>query len=49
MPAPAVEVAPFVDERDADGVAIPDRAFEPPAGDIVVPEANSGAEVAPSP
>jgi hypothetical protein len=49
MPAPAVEVAPFVIERGADGVAIPDAIFEPLPGDVVVPEAAAGPEVAPSP
>ena len=49
MPAPAVDVAPFVIERDADGVAIPDPAFKPLTGDLVVPEADSGVEIAPSP
>jgi len=47
MPAPAVDVAPFEVDRDADGFAIPDPAFKPLPGDLVVPEADSGAEVAP--
>jgi len=49
VPAPAVEVAPFVVERGSDGVAIPDPAFEPLPGDIVVPEGDAGTEVAPNP
>jgi len=49
MPAPAVEVAPFIIERGADGVAIPDPAFTPLPGDLVAPEAASGVEIAPSP
>jgi hypothetical protein len=39
----------MVIERGADGIAIPDPAFKPLPGDIVVPEAAAGAEVAPSP
>ena len=49
VPAPAVEVAPFVIERDGDGVAIPDAGFQPLPGDVVVPEADSGTEAAPNP
>jgi hypothetical protein len=49
IPAPAVEVAPFVIERVRDGVAIPDAGFQPLPGDIVVPDADSGTEVAPAP
>ena len=49
MPAPAVEVAPFVIERGGDGFAIPDPGFKPLPGDLVVPDASAGIEVAPSP
>jgi hypothetical protein len=49
VPAPAVEVAPFVIQRGTDGVAIPDAGFRPLPGDIVAPDANPGTEVAPSP
>jgi hypothetical protein len=49
VPAPAVEVAPFVIERGADGVAIPDPGFQPLPGDVVAPEADPGTEVAPAP
>ena len=49
VPAPAVEVAPFVIERGRDSVAIPDADFKPLPGDLVVPEGNSGTEVAPAP
>jgi hypothetical protein len=49
VPAPAVEVAPFVVERGSDGIAIPDPAFEPLPGDIVVPEGDVGTEVALNP
>jgi hypothetical protein len=47
-PAP-VEVAPFVIDRGADGVALPDAGFKPLHGELVVPEADSGTETAPSP
>ena len=49
VPAPAVDVAPFLIERGADGVAIPDAGFRPLPGDIVVPDADSDTEVAPAP
>jgi hypothetical protein len=49
VPAPAVEVAPFIVERGADGIAVPDADFMPLPGDLVVPEADSGTEVAPAP
>ena len=47
--APAIEVAPFVIERGADGVAVPDAGFKALPGDVVVPDANPGTEVAPTP
>ena len=49
VPAPAVDVAPFVIERGADGVAIPDAGLQPLPGDIVMPDADSSPEVAPDP
>lgn len=49
VPAPAVEVAPFVIERVGDGVAIPDDGFQPLPGDIVVPDVDAGTGVAPNP
>jgi hypothetical protein len=49
VPAPAVDVAPFVIGRGADGVVIPDAGFQPLPGDIVVPDGTSGIEVTPSP
>jgi len=49
VPAPAIDVAPFVIERGADGFAIPDAGFQPLPGDIVVPDADSGIEVVPNP
>jgi hypothetical protein len=56
VPAPAVEVAPFVTDTSpqivvpgTDGVALPDAGFKSLPGDIVVPDPTSGAEVAPNP
>jgi hypothetical protein len=49
VPAPAVVEAPDVVVNGTDGVVLPDAGFQPLPGDVVVPEASPGIEVAPNP
>jgi hypothetical protein len=42
-------VAPQLVVPDAPDVALPDPSFQPLPGDIVVPDATTGIEVAPNP
>jgi hypothetical protein len=50
VPAPAIEVAPFVvDDGSRDGFTVPNQGFQPLPGDVVTPVEGQTQDVAPAP